>query len=430
MSLFPTSVVIRPLGRTLKPVTILGENIVLYRKQDGRAAALEDACPHRKLPLSMGRIKGDDVECGYHGLTFDCTGTCTRVPGGEKIPHVACVRSYPIHERYGLLWVWMGDADKADPSLIFHVDHWGDPAWGLNRGDSMAINCNYLYMTDNLLDPSHVAWVHQSSFGNAATEEAPLETTIGENGVTVWRWMLDVEPAPFYAPYLKFKGNTDRKQHYEVHYPSHAIIKAIFAPAGSGGEGRPLHEDTFLMDSYNFMTPIDAVYTGRGESWFYAIGSGRVLGIPFQVWIMAGIVIVAAWALQRTVFGRQVLATGGNEAAARLAGVPTARVKLLVYGISGLLSGIAGLIVIAINSSSDANLVGLGMELDAIAAVAVGGTLLSGGRATVIGTLLGALIIQLVRYTLLANGVPDAAALVVKALIIVLAVWLQRRGPA
>ncbi len=86
--------------------------------------------------------------------------------------------------------------------------------------------------------------------------------------------------------------------------------------------------------------------------------------------------------------------------------------------------------MIAINSSSDANLVGLGMELDAIAAVAVGGTLLSGGRATVIGTLLGALIIQLVRYTLLANGVPDAAALVVKALIIVLAVWLQRRGPA
>ncbi len=163
---------------------------------------------------------------------------------------------------------------------------------------------------------------------------------------------------------------------------------------------------------------------------FQFIGLGRVLGIPFQVWIMAVIVIVAAWALRRTVFGRQVLATGGNEAAARLSGVPTSRVKLLVYGISGLLSGIAGLIVIAINSSSDANLVGLGMELDAIAAVAVGGTLLSGGRATVVGTLLGALIIQLVRYTLLANGVPDAAALVVKALIIVLAVWLQRRSGA
>jgi galactofuranose transport system permease protein len=84
--------------------------------------------------------------------------------------------------------------------------------------------------------------------------------------------------------------------------------------------------------------------------------------------------------------------------------------------------------VIAINSASDANLVGLGMELDAIAAVAVGGTLLAGGQASVSGTVLGALIIQLVRYTLLANGVPDAAALVVKAAIIVFAVWLQQQG--
>jgi galactofuranose transport system permease protein len=160
---------------------------------------------------------------------------------------------------------------------------------------------------------------------------------------------------------------------------------------------------------------------------FQFIGLGRVLGVPFQVVLMLAVVALAAWALRRTVFGRQVLAVGGNEAAARLAGVPVSRVKLLVYGISGLCAGLAGLIVIALNSSSDANLVGLGMELDAIAAVAVGGTLLTGGRATIVGTLLGALIIQLVRYTLLANGVPPAAALVVKAAIIVLAVWLQRQ---
>ena len=241
----------------LVPVTVLGEKIVLYRKIDGVVAALEDACPHRKLPLSMGRVKGDTVECGYHGLTFDCTGTCTRVPGAEKIPHVARVQSYPIEERYGLLWVWMGDADKVDAALIFDVDHWDDPAWGINRGESMVLDCNYLLMTDNLLDPSHVAWVHQSSFGNAAAEEAPLETTVGPDGVTVWRWMLDVEPAPFYAPYLKFKGKCDRKQHYEVRYPAAAIIKAIFSPAGSGGEDKPMHPDTFLMDSYNFMTPVD-----------------------------------------------------------------------------------------------------------------------------------------------------------------------------
>ena len=247
--------------RDLKPVTILGEQIVLYRKADGSPAALEDACPHRKLPLSMGRLKGDEVECGYHGLTFDCSGACTRVPGAEKIPHVARVRSYPVVSRYDLVWIWMGAAELADPTKIFSVDHWNDPAWGINRGESMTIDCNYLYMTDNLLDPSHVAWVHQSSFGSAACEETPLETTVAENGVTVWRWMIDVEPAPFYAPFLKFSGNCDRKQHYEVRYPSHAIIRAIFVPAGTGGEGRPYHPDVFLMDSYNFMTPIDENHT-------------------------------------------------------------------------------------------------------------------------------------------------------------------------
>lgn len=163
---------------------------------------------------------------------------------------------------------------------------------------------------------------------------------------------------------------------------------------------------------------------------FQAIAIGRVLGVPFQVWIMVVVVIIAAFVLRRTVFGRQVLAVGGNEEAARLSGVPVKRVKLIVYTVSGICSGIAGLIVIAMNSAADANLIGLGMELDAIAAVAVGGTLLTGGRATILGTLLGALIIQLVRYTLLANGVPDAAALVVKAGLIVLAVWLQRQEHA
>lgn len=161
---------------------------------------------------------------------------------------------------------------------------------------------------------------------------------------------------------------------------------------------------------------------------FQWIGLGRWFGIPVQVVIMIILVAAAAWVLKRSLFGRQVLAIGGNERAARLAGIPVASVKRWVYCISGLCSGIAGLVVIAINSSSDANLVGLGMELDAIAAVAVGGTLLSGGRATVTGTLIGALIIQLVRYTLLANGVNDDVAKLVKAALIVVAVWLQRHG--
>jgi ribose/xylose/arabinose/galactoside ABC-type transport system permease subunit len=161
---------------------------------------------------------------------------------------------------------------------------------------------------------------------------------------------------------------------------------------------------------------------------FQFIGLGRVFGVPCQVIVMLVLVAVAAWVLRRTLFGRHILAVGGNERAARLAGVPSARVKRWVYAISGLCSGIAGLVVISINSSSDANLVGLGMELDAIAAVAVGGTPFTGGQANVVGSLIGALLIQLLRYTLLANGVPDAAALVVKGAIIALAVWSQQRN--
>ena len=163
---------------------------------------------------------------------------------------------------------------------------------------------------------------------------------------------------------------------------------------------------------------------------FQFIGLGRMFGVPCQVVIMLALVAGVGWMLRRTLFGRQILAVGGNEKAARLAGIPVAPVKRWVYTISGLCAGIAGLVVVSINSSSDANLVGLGMELDAIAAVAVGGTPFSGGQATVIGSLLGALIIQLLRYTLLANGVPDAAALVVKGAIIAGAVWSQQRSTA
>jgi len=165
----------------------------------------------------------------------------------------------------------------------------------------------------------------------------------------------------------------------------------------------------------------------RNES-FQFIAMGKVAGIPTQVILMM-VIVVIAWVVTRyTVIGRQIIAVGGNERAARLAGLPVRRVKLCVYMSSGALAGLAGLVVIARNSASDANLVGLGMELDAIAAVAVGGTLLAGGRANVIGTLLGAFVIQLVRYTLLANGVPDAAALIVKAGLIVFAVYIQQRA--
>ena len=256
------------VGSGLHAARLLGEAIVLFRKPDGSVAALEDACPHRKLPLSMGRLKGEHVECGYHGLTFDGAGTCVRAPGNARIPPGARVRSYSAHERYGLVWLWMGAPEDADPAAIIDVPEWDDPAWGINQGDAMTVDCHYLYVTDNLLDPSHVAWVHPSSFGNAACEGEPLSTVESGNGVTVSRWMHNVEVAPFYARYVKFSGRCDRKQQYEVRFPSHAVIKAIFTPAGTGGESAPLHADVFLMNSYNFMTPVDESTTRY--YWFQA----------------------------------------------------------------------------------------------------------------------------------------------------------------
>ena len=242
----------------LTPLEILGERVVLYRTSGGQCAALEDACPHRKLPLSMGRLVADAVVCGYHGLTFDAAGTCVAAPTSAAIPPKACVRSYPTAERYGLVWIWMGDPARADPATIIDIPQWGSPDWGYNRGPVMPLDCHYLYVTDNLLDPTHVTWVHPGSFGVASCAAVPIETTSQPGGVTAARWLMDVEPAPFYAKHLKFTGRADRLQHYEVRYPANAVIKAVFVPAGTGGKGQPLHPDAFLMDSFNFITPVNA----------------------------------------------------------------------------------------------------------------------------------------------------------------------------
>jgi vanillate O-demethylase monooxygenase subunit len=112
-------------------------------------------------------------------------------------------------------------------------------------------------MTDNLLDPSHVAWVHPDSFGNAACESTPVEVHANDRGVIASRWMRDVEVAPLYVPFVRFEGHCDRLQHYEVRFPSHALIKAVFVPAGAGDAQAERHGRAFVMDSYNFLTPID-----------------------------------------------------------------------------------------------------------------------------------------------------------------------------
>jgi len=245
------------VGSTPRAIRVLGEPIVLFRRENGEAVALEDACAHRKAPLSMGKVVGDEIQCPYHGMRYDARGTCTSVPGSGAIPTTARVRSYPVADRYSFLWIWMGASESADVSLIFPVAGWDDPSIGRTQPDSMTVACNYGYINDNLLDPSHVAWVHPSSFGGPSCQQTPLTTTALPDGMLVSRWMLNDTVAPFYAQFVRFQGATDRQQHYEVRYPCHAIIKAVFAPAGTGAPEGSLHPDTFLMDSYNFMTPID-----------------------------------------------------------------------------------------------------------------------------------------------------------------------------
>ncbi len=244
---------------TLKGETFLGENIVIYRTEDGRPVALENACPHRKLPLSEGKLIGDTVECGYHGLTFDCSGTCVAAPTQRgQIPRRAVVKSYPIVDRYRLMWIWMGDPELADPDLIFPVENFENPDWGYTDGGVLDIDCNYLWVCDNLLDPSHVAWVHVTSFAGAGTDDEPLDVKKTDRGVVVSRWIHGQPPSPYYAAIVKFEGDCDRLQHYEMCLPGIGLNKSIYTPVGTGGPDKDPIDLTLINISYNFMTPMDA----------------------------------------------------------------------------------------------------------------------------------------------------------------------------
>ena len=245
-------------GRSLKAQKLLGENIVFYRQADGTPVALEDACPHRKLPLSMGRLEGDTVVCGYHGLTFDCSGTCIDSPTQRGMtPRRAVVKSYPVVDRYRLLWIWTGDPDRADPGEIFEIENFDNPDWGCTDGGMLPIACNYLWVCDNLLDPSHVAWVHVTSFAGGGTHDEPLHVDKTDRGVVVSRWIHGQDPSPYYRGLVKFEGKCDRLQHYEMCFPAIALNRSVYTPAGTGGPGKPPVDGTYVNISYNFMTPVD-----------------------------------------------------------------------------------------------------------------------------------------------------------------------------
>ena len=225
------------LKHALLPRTICNQKIVFYRRADGQVAALEDACWHRLLPLSMGRLEGDEVVCGYHGLVYNSQGRCTHMPSQETLNPSACVRSFPVVEKHRFVWVWPGDPAKADPALVPDM-HWNDdPAWA-GDGKMIRVNCDYRLVVDNLMDLTHETFVHGSSIGQRAVAEAPFVATHGDRSATVTRWMEDIDAPPFWAGQIRhargYVGKVDRWQIIHFEGPCTVNIDVGVAEAGSG----------------------------------------------------------------------------------------------------------------------------------------------------------------------------------------------------
>ncbi|MGI8526285.1 MAG: Rieske 2Fe-2S domain-containing protein [Pseudolabrys sp.] len=227
----------RDVEHRLLARTICGKKVVMYRTGAGRVAALEDACWHRLVPLSKGRLDGDQVVCGYHGLVFNAAGRCTFMPSQETINPSACVRAFPAVEKHGFVWIFMGDPALADPAKIADM-HWVDDAAWAGEGRMTPLACNYRLVVDNLMDLTHEAFVHTSSIGNSAVAEAPFEVTHGERTARVVRWMLGIEPPPFWrfqlGQTIKSDGKVDRWQFINFEAPAAVVLDVGVALAGSG----------------------------------------------------------------------------------------------------------------------------------------------------------------------------------------------------
>ena len=239
----------KPLGRM-----ILGDPIVLFRAEDGTPVAFEDRCPHRHLPLSMGKLVGDTLQCLYHGLRFARDGHCVYIPGQEQIPQAAKVRCYPVVERYHWIWIWLGDPALADPAAITDF-HWlDDPNWGA-KGAYLHVEANWQLVVDNLLDLTHLAFVHDTTIGNLAlAEHAKVKVARTRDGVVVTRWIIDQEPPPTFKKVGGFQGNVDRWQIIDFTPPAFLRLDVGATPTGTGApEGRRVGGIT--MRNLNAITP-------------------------------------------------------------------------------------------------------------------------------------------------------------------------------
>ena len=223
------------IGRDMLRRIILDEPVLLYRTVEGKAVALEDRCCHRQAPLSMGKLIGDVVKCPYHGLEFDTTGACVKVPSQERVPPSAKVRSYPVVERNHWIWLWTGDPVKADPALIEDF-HWlDDPKWGYG-GNYLHVEANYLLLVENLLDTTHLPFLHPNTLGTDAFARSEFEVTRQGDRVQVARWLMDKPPAPFHKQMGGFPDgiNVDRWQITHFGPPCFVKLDVGSAPAGAG----------------------------------------------------------------------------------------------------------------------------------------------------------------------------------------------------
>ena len=251
------------VGRALMQRWILGESVVLYRTEAGRAVAMRDACPHRSYPLSKGCLDGDNVRCLYHGLEFGPDGRCVRIPGQVTIPPRAKAHTYALVERWRWLWIWMGDPNKADESLIPDM-HWNEaPGW-IPTGGHFHINCHYQLLVDNLMDLSHETFVHPTTIGNAAVAEAPCTTTVDGDRVRTYRKMEACPAPPLYVKLRGFSEPIDRIQDINFSPPSHIVIKSRSVPHGSDPERTNLGLEYRVL---NGITPA----TARSVHHFWAV---------------------------------------------------------------------------------------------------------------------------------------------------------------
>jgi phenylpropionate dioxygenase-like ring-hydroxylating dioxygenase large terminal subunit len=248
----------RPLGRMF-----LDEPVVLYRGQDGRVVALEDRCCHRGMPLSRGEVLGNNIRCEYHGLVFDGAGRCVEIPGQPLISAGAKVRMFPVEEKDDLVWIWMGDPAKAQRADI--VAYPWHASWPY-RAKSEKLACNYLLISDNLLDQTHAAYVHKTTLASEpdAYARAEMETTPTSDGVKFTRWMLNCVPPGIYSEAVSFKGRVDRWQEFEYVAPSCILQFTGALDVGLGAYDQGRRDGGFGLRIFYGITP-----ETEDTTWFF-----------------------------------------------------------------------------------------------------------------------------------------------------------------